>query len=75
MLFESTFEVRFTGSGLQSSSLLELSGIGNREILEPLGIKTKIHNPAVGENVQEHLIAPVIWGTEPWPRCYTLSAD
>jgi choline dehydrogenase-like flavoprotein len=64
MLFELASEVCTTGSGLQSPSLLELSGIGNREILEPLGIETKVHNPAVGENVQEHLIAAVIWGAD-----------
>lgn len=49
-------------SALRSSSLLELSGIGNKDILGPLGIQTIVHNPAVGENVQEHTLAAVTWG-------------
>jgi len=53
----------FVASAVQSSSLLERSGIGNREILERLGIRINVHNPAVGENVQEHMIAPIIWGS------------
>jgi len=54
---ESTSQLCFVASAVQSSSLLERSGIGNREILEPLGIKINVHNPAVGENVQEHMMA------------------
>lgn len=48
-------------SVVRSPALLELSGIGDKEILEPLGIATKIHNPAVGENLQEHLISGFTW--------------
>lgn len=46
---------------LRSSALLELSGIGNREILSSLGIQTLVDNPNVGENVQEHLIAGLVF--------------
>ena len=42
------------GSG-QSPQLLELSGIGNPEILESAGIETKVANPNVGENLQDHM--------------------
>lgn len=34
--------------------ILELSGIGSREHLEPLGIKVVVDNPNVGENLQDH---------------------
>ena len=42
------------GSG-QSPQLLELSGIGNPEILKSAGIETKVANPNVGENLQDHM--------------------
>ena len=45
-----------------SSSLLEHSGIGNRDILKSHGVQVKIHNPNVGENLQEHCLAAVIQG-------------
>ena len=35
--------------------LLQVSGIGNREHLEPLGIDVVKHLPGVGENLQDHL--------------------
>lgn len=34
--------------------ILELSGIGSREHLEPLGITVIVDNPNVGENLQDH---------------------
>lgn len=34
--------------------LLELSGVGDRERLEKLGIKVVVDNPNVGENLQDH---------------------
>ncbi len=45
-----------------SSSLLERSGIGNKDILEPSGVQVKVHNPNVGENLQEHCLASIIHG-------------
>lgn len=38
----------------KSPQILELSGIGDKDILEPLGIKTHVHLPGVGTNLQEH---------------------
>ncbi|KAJ6470163.1 alcohol oxidase, partial [Mycena vulgaris] len=40
--------------------ILELSGIGDKEILRAAGIQTRIHLPGVGNNVQEHISAGVI---------------
>ncbi|KAF8311481.1 alcohol oxidase [Clavulina sp. PMI_390] len=57
-------DVILSAGAIRSCSLLELSGIGNKEILEPLGIKTIVHNPAVGENVQEHMLNAVVWETK-----------
>ncbi|KAF8330357.1 GMC oxidoreductase [Cantharellus anzutake] len=53
-------EVIVSAGTLATSTILERSGIGNKEILEPLGIPVKVHNPQVGENLQEHCLAAVI---------------
>ncbi|KAI1783604.1 GMC oxidoreductase, partial [Ganoderma leucocontextum] len=49
-------EVILCASTVKSPHILELSGIGNREVLEPLGIPVQIDLPSVGENLQDHLI-------------------
>ncbi|RDW89984.1 GMC family oxidoreductase [Aspergillus mulundensis] len=43
-------EVILSAGSIRSPAILELSGVGNPEILEPLNITTKIPLPAVGEN-------------------------
>jgi len=45
--------------------LLELSGIGSRKFLEPLGIPVAVDLPGVGENVQEHCFTNVIFELRP----------
>ena len=50
-----TGEVVLCGGVVNTPQLLELSGIGNKDILEPLGIKLHKHLPGVGENLQDHL--------------------
>jgi len=41
--------------------LLELSGIGRPDVLERVGIPVKLALEGVGENVQEHIHAPVVY--------------
>lgn len=48
-------EVIICAGSVQSPQLLELSGIGNTEVLKAAGIDVKVDNPAVGENLQEHM--------------------
>jgi choline dehydrogenase-like flavoprotein len=48
-------EVILSAGTVQSPQLLELSGIGNPEILRAAEIEVKIENPNVGENLQEHM--------------------
>lgn len=48
-------EVIVCGGSVQSPQLLELSGIGNPEILKAAGIECKVASPFVGENLQEHM--------------------
>ena len=48
-------EIIICAGSVQSPQLLELSGIGNPAILQAAGIKVKMPNPNVGENLQEHM--------------------
>ena len=48
-------EVIICGGAVSSPQLLELSGIGNPDILRAAGIACKVDNPNVGENFQEHM--------------------
>ena len=48
-------EVILCGGAINSPALLQLSGVGNSEELEALGIKPIHHLPGVGENLQDHL--------------------
>ncbi|KAF7596021.1 hypothetical protein BBP40_003801 [Aspergillus hancockii] len=54
-------EVILSAGSVQSPQLLELSGIGPREVLESAGIPVKIENPNVGENLQEHMMTATIF--------------
>jgi len=48
-------EVILSGGAINSPQLLQLSGIGDPEVLGAVGIET-VHNlPAVGRNLQDHL--------------------
>jgi choline dehydrogenase-like flavoprotein len=47
-------EVILSAGAIKSPQLLELSGIGRKDVLDRLGIDVKIDLPGVGENVQEH---------------------
>ena len=48
-------EVVLCGGSVTSPQLLELSGIGNPDVLRAGGIEIKVANPNVGENLQEHM--------------------
>src|SRR3546814_13411730 len=48
-------EVILCGGVISSPQLLQLSGIGARDVLEPLGIRNLCDSPAVGRNLQDHL--------------------
>jgi choline dehydrogenase-like flavoprotein len=52
-------EVIVAAGTITSPKLLMLSGIGNALELEPLGITVHSNLPGVGENYQDHLVAPV----------------
>lgn len=49
-------EIILAAGALMSPQILELSGVGNRSLLESLDIPVIIDNPNVGENLQDHPI-------------------
>ncbi|KAF7530983.1 hypothetical protein G7054_g9285 [Neopestalotiopsis clavispora] len=59
-LYASREVIICTGS-VQSPQLLEVSGIGNPDILAKADIPVKVGNPNVGENLQDHIMAAMIF--------------
>jgi choline dehydrogenase-like flavoprotein len=47
-------EVILSAGSFNSPALLELSGIGDEQLLKSLGIEVVVSNPNVGENLQDH---------------------
>lgn len=48
-------EIILSAGAIQSPQLLELSGVGNAEHLQRLGLPVVLNLPAVGENMSDHL--------------------
>jgi len=48
---------------LKSPHILELSGIGRKEILDAINVPIKVELPGVGENYQEHTHVGISFGT------------
>jgi choline dehydrogenase-like flavoprotein len=48
-------EVILSAGTIQSAQLLELSGIGQKAVLEGAGVKQQVELPGVGENLQDHV--------------------
>ncbi|KAL5358569.1 putative aryl-alcohol dehydrogenase [Aspergillus floccosus] len=51
-------EVILAAGAVNTPQLLEMSGVGNSELLRAHGINPIIDNPAVGENLQDHGFVP-----------------
>ncbi len=54
-------EIILCGGAINSPQLLQLSGIGAGEHLRSLKIETVHHLPGVGENLQDHFIAGLLY--------------
>jgi choline dehydrogenase len=54
-------EVLICAGSVKSPHILELSGIGNPEILQPLGISVQHALPGVGENYRDHFAPRMNW--------------
>lgn len=48
-------EVILAGGAFNTPQLLQLSGIGNADELEQVGVRSRVDLPGVGENMQDHL--------------------
>jgi len=57
-------EVILSGGVINSPQLLLLSGVGPAEQLRGLGIDVIADLPGVGENLHDHTIVPLVWGTQ-----------
>ncbi len=64
-LFEATREVVLCSGSIATPHLLMLSGVGDGAMLASHGIATALHRPAVGQNLQDHLIARLSYRTRP----------
>jgi choline dehydrogenase-like flavoprotein len=49
-------EIILSAGTIKSPQILELSGIGRKDVLDRLGVDVTIDLPGVGENVQEHIM-------------------
>jgi choline dehydrogenase-like flavoprotein len=58
-------EVLVCQGTIMSPPLLELSGIGNPDILKKAGVQPKINLPSVGENFQEHTGSLIVFQLAP----------
>ncbi|MCR4470465.1 GMC family oxidoreductase [Burkholderia sp. SCN-KJ] len=56
-------EIILSAGALQTPQLLELSGVGHPEVLSRLGVPLVHAAPDVGENLQDHLQARLIYET------------
>ncbi len=48
-------EIILSAGAIASPQILQLSGIGDGEILQKLSIPVNMHNPSVGKNLQDHI--------------------
>ncbi|KAL2844541.1 hypothetical protein BJY01DRAFT_235296 [Aspergillus pseudoustus] len=58
-------EVIVSGGTIKSPQILELSGIGDPEVLTAAGVNVRVENRAVGANVQDHVLTLVGFHTLP----------
>ncbi|KAI0191928.1 putative choline dehydrogenase [Astrocystis sublimbata] len=58
-------EIILSAGTVQSPQLLEVSGIGDPEVLAKAGVAVKVRNPNVGESLQEHMMAAMIFEVDP----------
>jgi len=65
-----TGEVILCGGVINSPQLLELSGIGQQERLQALGVEVRKDLPGVGENLQDHLTVNIQQGIDNIPTFY-----
>jgi choline dehydrogenase len=63
MQAEARRETILCAGAVRTPQLLELSGVGNKALLEELGIPVVLDRNEVGENLQDHLMARICFET------------
>ena len=63
-------EVILCGGSINSPQLLMLSGIGDAQTLQDMGIQVQVNAPEVGKNLQDHFMVRFAYRTKP---CGTLN--
>ncbi|KAG9103587.1 hypothetical protein FRC06_009721 [Ceratobasidium sp. 370] len=58
-------EVVLSAGTFQSPQLLELSGIGQRRVLEAVDVPVQVELDGVGENLQDHVYVPTMYEVTP----------
>ncbi|KAF7352085.1 GMC oxidoreductase [Mycena venus] len=58
-------EVLLCAGTFKTPQLLELSGIGDKNVLDAHGVDVKLDLPGVGTNLQEHFTCPFVTETDP----------
>lgn len=60
-------EVLICAGAIDSPRLLQLSGIGPRDVLEAAGVRVLVESPGVGENLMDHAEGIILWEVEKAP--------
>ncbi|MEP3890585.1 MAG: GMC family oxidoreductase N-terminal domain-containing protein [Hellea sp.] len=68
-----TREIILSAGAYQSPQLLQLSGIGPAAHLKSVGLDVNVDSPQVGENLQDHYMAPMAWSLK--PGCFTYNNE
>lgn len=63
--FHARREVILCGGAFNSPQLLELSGIGRRDVLAAAGVPLLHELTMVGENLSEHVYSPIVYRSKP----------
>lgn len=60
-----TKEVILSGGTVNTPQILELSGIGSKDVLSKAGVKVLYENANVGENLQDHTYSATVYKLKP----------
>ena len=58
-------EIILSAGAYHSPKILQLSGVGPAEHLKSIGINVISDSPELGENLQDHYMAPLAWSVKP----------
>ena len=70
---QATREVILAAGAIGTPQILQVSGIGDAGLLQGLGIKPLVDNPAVGANLQDHLQIRAVFKVSGVPTLNTMS--